>query len=199
MGDGSTAGAITPSSRSTDSHRFSADRSPGWMTASQPYAEDAVRPSAHRDRPARRERVGSPPITLKHARHGERGHLPRNVPLAFDKLTVRPASETPEQPASAQYSSHSVFPFSAVESGGTERTVRANHIQVTAISGKRTSRFGIVQRPAYLRIPSQACQFSLLGRPSPQTAKHETGWAWVPLFQPQTDVVNCVVAGPCQG
>ena len=46
--------------------------------------------------------------------------------IALDELSVRPASETPVQRYSRllpRYSSTSIFLFSAVESGGTERTM----------------------------------------------------------------------------
>ncbi|MGL3107822.1 hypothetical protein [Bradyrhizobium sp. BR 1432] len=43
--------------------------------------------------------------------------------VALDELSVRRASETPVQTAFAECSSTSIFLFSAVESGGTERTM----------------------------------------------------------------------------
>jgi hypothetical protein len=66
--------------------------------------------------------------------------------VALDGLSVRPASETPVQPASAQvllYSSTSIFLFSAVESGAQNELCRTDHEKL----GKITL-LGIVRRAA---------------------------------------------------
>jgi hypothetical protein len=68
--------------------------------------------------------------------------------VAFDKLTARPAPETPDQPAYAQI--FFAFPSSRsplLKAEAEDELCRANHVQVTAISGE-TNPFGIVRRAA---------------------------------------------------